>query len=936
MASRTSYMTNAIEGLFGHAAARAVASHEKLREGTLRSGCKMVTHESQSKGNEKPFRWMFMRRAPWHEVEIAARGVAQTMKIEVNEQDLTAAQESGGIWHFVICDFGRGRGSKRQVVTCFFASAFELVTGAARDKFDLLDTEDDPRLIETAMQDDDFKALLKAYFALGDTKNPRFYKTLASLDCLNRMTLLSLCCENSLPQCVQLVLDKFSVCTAPEPWLQLADPFWTDMRWGNTAFTIAAYKGDAETLRILLDWAVKHNRRGDAERVKDKRGQSLYDIVEGRLKKPADVQQRSAMVKTWNVLADIFGRVSPREDGNVHQTASSGKTTCLIIDGSNGDRTMFPLEERLTVKALCGCISRCGVSLTGCAVLVTRASIIDDVDTCDDAAYELFDVLRTCKRICLKDCSGNPVVSTVLLRAATAVVRSTLGTAWQSLDIVLQWTHIPVAPSAELDKFADALEDALLAFVDKSCTSDFHRFDMPTGKGVYVPPSRRHLIAIASLAFVMPALAHTLVADGFRGRRLRSVMHDNFKAHNPLLAGPAYLERCLLDKVKMRDARSVAEVLSATPWQDLVQGMIHVWVKQSQTLDVWLQAPPTKDKSGEDDAGMLALEVKSTLMRMVDGALVCFLKMRARGDRPGIDICPVVERALGGSDIAAFPAAHAYLRRLQVHLQLKASSDTDAHAPVAPRTIVDTTVPDDSSDTDADAPVVPHTIVDTAPDDRITPKQHNVEGECAAAASSLKRDTLLLLTFKGSTNELKDALLTRPSSCEELEDRLSLMDANGCRVQPGWGCNAFILVMPQDVERTREYFDRVPTHERPPHRRNQVMMDEGLEGPLMRFLTQLPCRRRPKRSSMIDIKGDRLSEDTQSDGNLTAGSVAKSGRPWRPASSKVLPGILEIADRVVIKNTFVDVKDEQRSEASAVTKSTGERLGINPRMYPLR
>ena len=104
----------------------------------------------------------------------------------------------------VIRDFRYKSGDRLNVVTAYFSTQLEVVSAAVQEKFDLIDEEDDPRIIEAALQDDDFVALLRGYFAAGDTARPKYFKTLATMCALQGQTLLHLCCPHALDTLVSL------------------------------------------------------------------------------------------------------------------------------------------------------------------------------------------------------------------------------------------------------------------------------------------------------------------------------------------------------------------------------------------------------------------------------------------------------------------------------------------------------------------------------------------------------------------------------------------------------------------------------------------------------------------------------------------------------------------------------------------------------------
>ena len=98
----------------------------------------------------------------------------------------------------VIRDFRYKPEGPPNVVTTYFSTHLDLVSAAVQEKFDLLQEEDDPSLIEAALQEEDFRQLLEDYFMTGDTSNAKFYKTLATLSCLGNLTLLHFCSSEAV------------------------------------------------------------------------------------------------------------------------------------------------------------------------------------------------------------------------------------------------------------------------------------------------------------------------------------------------------------------------------------------------------------------------------------------------------------------------------------------------------------------------------------------------------------------------------------------------------------------------------------------------------------------------------------------------------------------------------------------------------------------
>ncbi|CAE7440679.1 unnamed protein product [Symbiodinium natans] len=131
VASRTSYITNAVEQMVGHAGSREVAS------------------DAGHLSSNKPFRYMVLRYVQWSEL-------IPILRLKDHQ--------------VVLRDFRYKPEDSCNVVTTYFSTQLEVVMAAVQEKFAWLDDEDDPRIIRAALQDDEFVLLLRGYFEAGDTE----------------------------------------------------------------------------------------------------------------------------------------------------------------------------------------------------------------------------------------------------------------------------------------------------------------------------------------------------------------------------------------------------------------------------------------------------------------------------------------------------------------------------------------------------------------------------------------------------------------------------------------------------------------------------------------------------------------------------------------------------------------------------------------------
>jgi len=170
-----------------------------------------------------------------------------------------------------------------------------------------------------------------------------------------------------------------------------------------------------------------------------------------------------------------------------------------------------------------------------------------------------------------------------------------------------------------------------------------------------------------------------------------------------------------------------------------------------------------------------------------------------------------------------------------------------------------------------------------------------------------EEDDLVLLTFKGSTDVMRQTLFTSAT----LEAHRSEMKAAGEDLQPEWASGAVVLLHAKQIPEARRRLQSVNPSR--PHRRNQVITRQSRENAVKETLLGLPCRKRVKCSEAISMSSS-----------------------LHPRTQKEPPAYLELKliDRVKFKNTFIDDWDTE-TERSAVTKSTGDRLtGYRLTRYP--
>jgi len=886
IASRTSYLTNAVEALFGHAGSRGMAS--KCVNETLKSGLKLVTHDSSGHlASNKPYRFMVLRYFQW--AELVSMGIFEQ---QVTPSTLAEIQGADGIWHVVIRDFRYKPEGPPNVVTTYFSTHLDLVSAAVQEKFDLLQEEDDPRLIEAALQEEDFRQLLEDYFMTGDTSNAKFYKTLATLSCLGNLTLLHFCCEHGLCKCVEFLLHGYCSQTAEHPWLQLADPLWQERTWGNNAFSIAAYRGDEKLLQILWAWAEQHDRVGRVTQSRTKSDQSLIEIIEERLQKRGSKGNPRA---AFNLIAPAFNR--SMLDAGMQIESSTPELPKLVIDASleresrsaatPSSRQMIPLQacegSELSLASLAQTLEECSGRLAGKSLLILDASFRRGTD---DDMNRLMKAVSSCHRVAVKGCSSSPETCIGLGRAVVKRLQEDPPPAWRSIDLLPQWNEAPSRLSPVLTEFADTLEALLHAGLN-SRNLDF-QFELPARAGRYLPEDRFALKGLAKLAFTPKRLAYSLIENQSRNKQLERNLLANFKAFNPLLCAPAYLERVLLPKEILLKVSEVEPALNAS-WVDFVERIVQIWVGQAAALPKWAMQFPSARKQW----------VLGQIVQMVDGAVVHFAKMRPRKTRPGLSaMIPALQGAL-----EKCPGWQNMLPKTANYLQsvgcIAANVEHPEHAAVATPT----------------APAGP------AGSEPLEPGAVSADARPDAFETSAPSSDWVLLTFKGSTNVIRSTLLHDPTEEQDLLMLRAAVQEAAADEDLSWTRGAVLLLPVTEIEIAKKILDQ---SDGPSHRRNQVLTQIAFEGLVVKVLTQLPCRKRPK-----------LADRSRTTASCAAASCDEA--PERQfatsancASLPELPPV-ELQERLVVKRTFLDIQGDTASENSLVTQTTGARLLINPR-----
>ncbi|CAK0897772.1 unnamed protein product [Prorocentrum cordatum] len=409
--SGTTYLQNEVEHMFGHAAARDISA--KMCNDTVRSGCRLLTHDQSSTNAFKPYRWMVFRRVPLTDIASMFNQFAP----------IHGSVGRDFVWHVVVHELARTRAGKVRVVTNYFKSNISLVYDYIRDAFQLLD-EDDPAIIEAAMSTESVVTVLRLYFETGDTQNPRFYHNMTKVNLWPAGTLLHHCCESGFSRCVAYLLNQHSPQTAPreKPWFQLADPFYLEPSWKNSAFHSAAWAGQSEVMNELVRWCRSQQCVSKIRHLCDKKGNSPLDLVELRIKNMQwrSGQDASRYNATFNSLAPIFGRTSLK---HVSGQALELERSILTTDHLDQRHRLELPSGDLSFKDLVRVVTIYGNLLSGevDTLLLSRVDIkpLSSGEDEQSVCREFVSLARSCRRVAFVNCYVHPATSIHICRAVS-------------------------------------------------------------------------------------------------------------------------------------------------------------------------------------------------------------------------------------------------------------------------------------------------------------------------------------------------------------------------------------------------------------------------------------------------------------------------------------------------------------------------------------
>eukprot|EP00397_Hematodinium_sp_SG-2012_P025531 GEMP01026684.1.p1 GENE.GEMP01026684.1~~GEMP01026684.1.p1 ORF type:complete len:589 (+),score=108.63 GEMP01026684.1:251-2017(+) len=554
-------------------------------------------------------------------------------------------QDDDFVWHSVVYDFRHSSVEKKPVVrTAYFQSNMGNVLDAVVEKFEFLD-EDDPCVIETALQDEYFNELLQRVFETGDKRNEKHFNTIATMCPFNggKMPLLLFCCEEGHVECVKLLLSKYSTKTAPKEWLQLADPLFQDRAYGNSAFSVAAYRGDVKLFRVLWQWAEDHQCIPQVKNLRTKKYENLAEVAQRRIETvtsfpSASMQPINGYIEIFNLIAPAFGLSPKHVDVKMEQCLDEANS-CIVMDSNEVTRTSYHISASTTLTELAtffeehlpGTLTNTGVQILNVHIAYTN----------DDDAVRFIKSICTWQRISFRKCSTVPQVVIPLIRCAAEQLRSDSA----------NWTLLALVPSIvgledddqTRDELANAVESFLSATTETLEKNNIAGFEFPPGFKRNLPPSRRVIVDLFRVAFITKRLIHSLLAAAqTKAGAERLVTHSlssDFTPHNPLLSAVAAIERYFLVKSHLAGAASSINDALNPMWEEYVFRTCDLLLTQMPLLSSW------SARMRPDAATHIPL-----VYRLTDEAMLYVLKMRPSKSRDGIDIAPVVLKALRAHD----------------------------------------------------------------------------------------------------------------------------------------------------------------------------------------------------------------------------------------------------------------------------------------------
>jgi len=658
--SGTTYLQNPVEHTYGHAGARDISA--QMCTETVRSGCRLLTHDAGNTSSFKPFRWMLLRRVPWTEV----------LHYCTSKSSDEVEPDQDFVWHVVVHELARSRAGKSRVVTNYFRSNISMVYDSLSDAFQMFE-DDDPQMIQAAISDESIVMLLRLYFETGDTQNPKFFHTMARISLWPEGTLLHHCCEQGFFKCVEYLLKHHSPQTAPReaPWLQLADPCWMEGSWKNSAFHSTAWTGQADVMAVLVKWATDHDQYSKVRYLFDKKKQTPMDVAEMRLKKIEARGLDAACFKaSFNVLAPVFGK-KPFKDiactSVLNQTVVHSEM--IITDGEDHRRAFELPKGALTLRALTEVLTQEREELLSKRIdtlLLSRVDVApsESKATEEKAAEQFMSLARLCRRVAFVNCTATPQTAICICRSVSSQLRLIphgCDVAWESIAFP-SWSEVPPRGSQE---FAEAILD-LSAAVRETCA--LHALQSiqlaPGAVAGCLPSSQRHLAQVLAAALVLKPTARRLLGHGPDDWQETDIWKrvgsssDKFTCTNPLLRGPDTLERRLLNRGALAVSEDVCDCLDPG-WRIYIEALADCLITTSLTMDQW--APLVAGRPVQQ--GERGLRI---MRDMVDEALLFTLKMRRSrrrfGGLPGL--ASLVAPYLRGRENleAYFPKALTYFR----------------------------------------------------------------------------------------------------------------------------------------------------------------------------------------------------------------------------------------------------------------------------------
>lgn len=181
--------------------------------------------------------------------------------------------------------------------------------------------------------------------------------------------------------------------------MRLADPLWEERKRGNSAFSIAAYRGDVQMLKILVAWAKEHDQLQKVLQLKDKKKQDLFQVLQSRIAKGEGAKGNPKLAH--NLLAKAAGRrpLYGSQVSSLGPDVSSDEGATVLVDppklGKSDasealcERRTYCLDGKMTLASLSAFFQTIlrERDLQGKSVLIVNLKLLPQEDGKDMKRY---------------------------------------------------------------------------------------------------------------------------------------------------------------------------------------------------------------------------------------------------------------------------------------------------------------------------------------------------------------------------------------------------------------------------------------------------------------------------------------------------------------------------------------------------------------------